>query len=66
MAGKADAANTLLSGGSPKDAIVAVLSGIVVIGMITAFAIHSKGLSSLVTSVGQAGKGLMSVTETGA
>jgi hypothetical protein len=41
------------------------ITGLTVIGLITAFGLHASGLTSLVASAGSATKGLMSTVEKG-
>ena len=41
------------------------VAGIVAIGLVTAFGLHATGLSSLTTSAGKAGQGLLGTAETG-
>jgi hypothetical protein len=41
------------------------VSGVVIIGLVTAFGLHASGLSKLATAGGKAGGGLLHTAETG-
>lgn len=47
------------------DALKLFLAGVVGIGLVTAFGLHASGLSSLTSSAGKAGQGLLGTAETG-
>lgn len=41
------------------------VTGVIAVGMVTAFALHAKDLSGLVSSTGSAASGLMGTAEKG-
>lgn len=41
------------------------VTGVVAIGLVTAFALHASSLSTLVKTTGSAGQGLIGTAETG-
>lgn len=41
------------------------ISGVVLIGLVTAFGLHAQGLSQVTSSAGTAGKGLLGTAITG-
>jgi hypothetical protein len=47
------------------DDVEKFITGVIAIGLVTAFALHAKDLSGLVTSTGGAASGLMNVAEKG-
>jgi hypothetical protein len=47
------------------DAVEKFITGVIAIGVVTAFALNAKELSGLVTSTGGAASGLMNTAEKG-
>jgi hypothetical protein len=47
------------------DALKLFITGVVTIGLITAFGLHASGLANLTKSAGSAGQGLLGTAESG-
>jgi len=47
------------------DALKLFITGVVTIGLITAFGLHAQGLANLTKSAGSAGQGLLGTAESG-
>jgi hypothetical protein len=47
------------------DTLDKFITGVIAVGMVTAFALHAKDLSGLVSSSGSAASGLMNTAEKG-